>query len=123
MTAPDAATRATWGHRSGPDARIRRWQPYRNSAGTMCGYLDVQLPSGMIVNGCKLMVGPNGKFWVAMPSQKQLDREGRPRLGASGKPTYNQIIEFVDRAAADRFRDLVLDALRREHPDALGGAP
>ena len=104
-------------------AKIRRWQPFQNPARTMLGYLSVQLPSGMIVNDLKLMVGPSGKFWVAMPSQKHLDREGRPRLDANGKPTYNQIIEFVDRAAADRFRDLVLDALRREHPDALGGAP
>jgi len=62
-----------------------------------------------------------GKFWVAMLSQKQLDREGQPRLDPNGKPTYNQIVEFVDRTAADRFRDLVLDALRREHPDAFSG--
>jgi hypothetical protein len=30
-------------------------------------------------------------------------------------------VEFRDRAAADRFRDLVLDALRRQHPTAFDG--
>jgi hypothetical protein len=116
MTTPDAATRATRVH---PHARIRRWRPYRNSAGTLCGYLDVQLPSGMIVNGCKLMVGPAGKFWIATPSEKAANKDGLPTLGPNGKQVWAQTVEFVDRAAADRFRDLVLDALRRTHPEAL----
>ena len=122
MTAPDAATRATWGHRSGPDARIRRWQPYRNSAGTMCGYLDVQLPSGMTINGCKLMVGPNGKCWVAMPSERQVDKDGNPRLDAHSKQIWSPVVEFANCASADRFRDLVLEALRRDYPNALTGS-
>jgi DNA-binding cell septation regulator SpoVG len=122
------AESAIWGPRpdAGPAARpatakIRRWQPFRNQAGTMRGYLSAELPSGMIVNDLKLMLGPAGKLWIATPSIKQLDRDGQPRLDANGRQTYAQLVEFRDRAASDKFRDLVLEALQREHPEALDG--
>jgi hypothetical protein len=41
---------------------IRRFQPYRNAAGTVCGFFDVEFASGLVVNGCKLMIGPAGKI-------------------------------------------------------------
>ena len=73
----------------------------------------------MVVHDLKLIIGPTGKPWLAMPSQKQVDRDGTPRLDANGKQTYTQFVEFASRSAADRFRHLVLDALRLEHPEAL----
>jgi DNA-binding cell septation regulator SpoVG len=101
-----------------PVAKIRRWTPLRTPAGTILGYVDVELPSGMIVNGCKLMVGPNGRHWVALPSQKQTNRDGTPRLDTAGKQTWADIIEFVGRDAREKFQNLVLEALRRAHPEA-----
>ena len=100
-------------------AKILRFTPHL--AGSMRGFLSVELPSGMVVNDLKLMIGPAGKPWLAMPSQKQLDRDGNPRLDANGKQAYTQFVEFASRSAADRFRHLVLAALRLEHPEALGG--
>jgi hypothetical protein len=88
----------------------------------MLGFLDVQLPSGMIINGCKLMGGANGKHWIALPAQPQTGRDGSAKLDVGGKPIWAQIVDFADRAAADRFRELVLGALRRQHPEALHGA-
>jgi hypothetical protein len=56
---------ATWGERPALALpRIRKWTPYRNPAGTMDGYLDIELPSGMRLFGCKLMVGPKGARWI-----------------------------------------------------------
>ena len=101
------------------NVKIRRWQSFQNPAGTMLGFVSVEMSSGLVINDCKLMVGPNGRRWVAMPSVKQFDRDGAARVDANGRPTYSQIVEFARRKAADRFRDLVLDALRRQHPDAL----
>jgi DNA-binding cell septation regulator SpoVG len=101
--------------------KIRRWYAHPNSAGTLLGYVSAELPSGLIINDLKLMVGPKGQPWIAMPSQRQLDREGNPRSGPNGKQLWSQTIEFTTRAAADRFRDLVLDALRRQHPEAFDG--
>ena len=105
--------------RSTLTAKIRRWQPFRNPAGTMIGYLDVELPSGMTINGCKLMRSPNGKPWVAMPSERQVDRDGNPRLDANGKQPWSPIVEFANRDTANKFQQLILDALSRQYPDAL----
>ena len=106
--------------RSGPTgAKILRFTPHQT--GSLRGFLSVELPSGMIVNDLKLMIGPAGKPWLAMPSQKQVDRDGNPRLDANGKQTYTQFVEFASRSPADRFRHLVLDALRQKHPEALLG--
>jgi hypothetical protein len=100
-------------------AKIRRWCRHPNAAGTLLDYLSAELPSRMIVNDLKLMVGPKRQPWIAMPSQRQLDREGNRRTGPDGKQLWSQTIEFATRAAADRFRDLVLDALRCQHPEAF----
>jgi hypothetical protein len=46
-----------------------------------------------------------------------LDGQG----GSWFRPTliFNQIIEFADRAPADRFQAMVLDLIRAAHPGAL----
>ena len=70
----------------------------------------------------KLMIGPKGAPWIAMPSMKRVDGDGRPILGADGKPTYDNIVEFKDRASRERFRDLILDVLRHDHAELFDGA-
>jgi hypothetical protein len=77
----------------------------------------------MIVYGCKLMVGPSGHHWIGLPSNKQTNKDGTPRLDPKGKALWAPIVDFADRAARDRFCHIVLDALGRAHPQALGDAP
>src|SRR6516165_4750555 len=113
---------ASWGDKPAhPATRIRKFSPYRNAAGTLLGFLSVERPSGLIINNCKLMVGPQGRRWIGMPAVKQLAPDGSPRLGPDGKPVWNQIVEFRDRAIRDRFDRIVLAALRAAHPEAFGG--
>jgi hypothetical protein len=50
-----------------------------------------------------------------------LDRDGNPLLNDKRKPVYSQIVEFRDRATSNRFREMVLRLVRREHPGALDG--
>jgi DNA-binding cell septation regulator SpoVG len=77
----------------------------------------------MIVHDIRIMTGKNG-LWCAMPAQRQLDADGRPRLDAAGKAMFNQIIEFKDRQTPDRFIAMVIALVRREHPGDLDeGAP
>jgi len=124
MTAPAQlelrrAEAPTWGPRLNADqSKLKKWTPRRS--GALLGYADVHLPSGLVINGLRIMTGRNG-LWVAMPAQKQLDRDGQPRLDGNGKPVYSQIVEFKDKATADRFAELVLGLIRRENPDALDG--
>jgi hypothetical protein len=93
-------------------ARIISWRPWRNPAGTVLGFLSAQMPSGLVIHGLKLMIGPAGKHWVAMPATKREAADG-------GKAAWDPIIEFADREARDRFGAGILAALREQHPDAF----
>jgi len=69
-------------------AKVRRWQPFRNEARTMLGFLSVELPSGLVINDAKLMVGPHGPHWIALPATKQLDKDGNPKLDVNGRQVW-----------------------------------
>lgn len=99
--------------------QIRKFTPFRNDAGTVLGFLDAEMPSGMIINGMKLMGGPKGGFWIALPAVKRLNPDGTERLNAKGKVVWDPIVEFANCETADKFRDLVLDALREQRPQAF----
>jgi DNA-binding cell septation regulator SpoVG len=111
--------RAAWG--APPDgvnrserhrqAKLKKWTPHRS--GALVAFFSIEMSSGLIINDARLMRGKNG-YWIALPAVKQVDRDGRPRTDANGKAIYSPIIEFADRIAADRFRDLVIDLIRRE---------
>jgi DNA-binding cell septation regulator SpoVG len=101
---------------------VLEWRDRRipHRSGAMLELLAVELASGIVVNELKLMTGANGP-WIAMPAQKQLHHNGDPRFDATGKPIFNQIIEFADLATADRFQAMVLELICREYPEALDG--
>jgi hypothetical protein len=90
--------------------------PFRNPAGTMLGFLDIQFTDGQIINGCKLMLGPSGKHWIAWPAQTLTEKDGSPKLDINGRAVWSPVVDFCDRAARDRFTGIVLDALRQAHP-------
>jgi DNA-binding cell septation regulator SpoVG len=102
---------------SRPTARLEKWT--RHQSGSLEGFCCVQLASGLIVYDIRIMCGKEGSLWCAMPAQRQVDRDGNPRSDANGKPIYSQIVEFRDKATADRFRDMVLSLIRVEHPGDL----
>jgi hypothetical protein len=91
------------------------------------GCLSAALPSGMMIHGMRVMVGPSGKRWLGIPAEKAADRDGNAMIDAKGRQIWNSYIEFVDRSARDRFTELVLAALRGRHSelseDDAGGEP
>lgn len=92
--------------------RILSWRPFCNDARTLRGFFSVELPSGLVLHGCKLMVGPKGQPWIAPPATK--------REVPDGKPIWDPIVDFRDRETRDRFTAAVLDALAQAHPEATG---
>jgi hypothetical protein len=100
--------------------KLLKWQPYHNPARTMAGFLSVELASGMIVRDLRLMIGPQGRRWLAMPAQQQLVRDGQPRL-VNGRSVWNDLVDFRERATRDRFQAPILELLRRLHPEAFEG--
>jgi DNA-binding cell septation regulator SpoVG len=85
--------------------RLLKWQAYRNPAGTMLGFLDVELSSSLVVKNLRLVCGPKGRRFIAMPALKQTDG------------TWSDILDFRDRGTRDRFASPILELLRRLHPE------
>src|SRR5215469_15847637 len=83
---------AAWGRRPQPAIKIRKFTPFQNAAKTVLGFLSVELPSSLVLHELRLMRGPNGRHWIALPSIKQTDKDGNPRLDAHGKPSWNAIV-------------------------------
>jgi DNA-binding cell septation regulator SpoVG len=101
--------------------KLRNWIPHRS--GTLLGFCSVELASGLVINNILIMSGRNGA-WCAMPAQNRVDGDRQPKLDATKKPIYSRIVEFVDRAATDRFNAVVLELVHEAHPGDLadGGA-
>jgi hypothetical protein len=88
------------------DIAIADWQPrIRN---TLRGFFSAMLPSGMIVHHLALHEKGESR-WIGLPAREWTDK---------GVKQYAKLIEFRDRATADRFRDTVLAALD-EHLESL----
>ena len=87
----------------------------------MLGWLNLSLPSGLVINDAKLMIGPQGKRWVGLPAVPQVHADGSLRL-VDGKRQWRQIVEFQSKEMREKFEAQVLDELRRTHPALFKGA-
>jgi hypothetical protein len=99
-----------------------RFRPFKNVAGTMLGWLRLEFPSGLIVNDAKLMIGRDGRRWVALPAAPQVHADGSLRV-IDGKKAWRPIVEFQSKAVRERFETQVLGALRASHPALFKGEP
>jgi hypothetical protein len=102
-----------------PGIKILKFRAWSNPAKTVVGFVDIQLPSGIILNGNKLMRGPAGEPWVAPAAVKQLDKNGEPVLDQRGKAKWQPVVDFASPKVRERFGEAVLTALRASHPEAF----
>lgn len=72
----------------------------------------LSLPSGAVLRKCYIGPGLDGGLLVRPPRSPKLDERGNARRDANSRPTYEDLIVFVDRAARDRFEQTALAALR-----------
>lgn len=74
--------------------------------GSLLGFFDVELPSGLKLNGCTLLEKKDGSGrFVGLPSKEWMK--------ADGTKSYQPVVEFVDREARDKFMALVLPAAEK----------
>jgi hypothetical protein len=86
--------------------------------GSLRGFATVRLPIGLVVADIPICTS-HGKTWGSLPSKPILDREGR-HVEEGGKKKYAPILQWADRATADRWSAAVVELVRQHHPDALG---
>ncbi len=78
------------------------------------GFFSVRLPSGMLLHDLSLFK-KEGSRWIALPSRAYQGKEGRT--------SYTPIVEFINRAVSDQFRDQVLAAIDAMVPPELPPPP
>ena len=118
----NAAAQATWGEplatRRPRTIALVAWRPLVK--GALRGFATVELPIGLKVIDCPVLVS-NGKAWVSLPPKPVLDRDGKHKTGANGKPAYAPILEWRTRDLAERFSAAVVELVRANHPQDLDG--
>jgi len=75
---------------------VSNWKEFEK--GALRGFLDIELPSGMILRGCSL-VQKDGRRWIGTPSKPV------------GEGKYQQVVEFVSKEVRDKFSAAALESL------------
>ena len=94
-----------------PPARILDHRAL-TGAGSVTDIITIALPSGMILHNC-MVVEKDGKRWVSPPDRLR-SRGGEIQKKSDGRPIYEKVVSFADRARADAFSAMALAALE-EH--------
>jgi hypothetical protein len=94
--------------------RILDWVERRS--GALRGFLDCELPSGMICHECGVFE-QNGKWWASPASKPQVGRDGSVLKEANGKTKYTPIVTFTDKGRRDLWSNSVIAALRAARPE------
>jgi hypothetical protein len=102
-----------------PGMRLISFRPLVK--GSLRGFATVELPIGLKIADVPVLVS-GGRAWASLPSKPQIDKDGQHKRDINGKPAYTAILEWRDRALADRFSAAVVELVRAQYPDALEGA-
>lgn len=87
----------------------QNWRPV--AKGALLGFVDFELPSGLILRGCTLMA-TTGRRWIGLPGRPRIDAEGRHlRDPASGKGLWVPVVEIPDPDTRVRFYSQALAAV------------
>ena len=87
---------------------VRRVQELQR--GSMLGFADLQMDSGLIIKGCTLLES-NRHRWVNPPGRPQLDAERKPMLDDSGKIIYAVTIAFASKSIRSRWSSEAVAAI------------
>lgn len=79
---------------------VSNFKPF--AKGSLVGFFDVELPSGLILRECSLY-SKDGKRWINPPSRKF--------TGKDGETKYQRMVDFASGKAANQFRDAVVAAI------------
>lgn len=93
---------------------IIAWRPLVRN--TLRGFATIRLGATLKINDVTVHRHENGKCWASFPSKPIVLPDGTAKRGDNGKAMYVPILEWDNKASADRFSESVIEALEREHP-------
>jgi hypothetical protein len=95
---------------------LLEWKPLaRNS---LRGFATVRLGRALKISDISVH-NSNGKRWASLPSKPQISGDSVQK-DANGKIRYVPILQWLDREAADRFSNAVIEAVEALHPGDTG---
>ena len=72
---------------------VTKWRPMQK--GNLVGFADILVDDCVEVRGCALRKGKDGELWIAVPSRKYEDEEGKTKwVGHVGFPSDDHYKEF-----------------------------
>ena len=92
------------------------WSPVLRN--TLRGFATVRVGRALVIHEISLH-GRGLSRWCHLPRKPQIDGAGNTRRGTNGKPLFSPVLEWLDKAAADRFSSAVIASVQAEYPDAL----
>ena len=93
---------------------VLEWKPLRRN--TLRGFARIQLGS-LRMNEITVHVS-NGRKWAGLPARPVLGADGAAQRDDRGKMTYAPLLEWENRAMADRFSAAVVAAIEDQYPGA-----
>jgi hypothetical protein len=70
--------------------------------GSMLGFADLEMTSGLILRGCTLLES-NGRRWCNPPSRPRLDGDRKPMTDDGGKIVYAVVVDFASKTIRSRW--------------------
>lgn len=87
-------------------------------SGALVGFLDVILPSGLVLLRCQIFA-KDDRAWAAPPAKQVIGRDGVVQRTPDGKVRYEPTVSFTDRPTQDRWSTAVIAAFKLAYPEVL----
>jgi hypothetical protein len=86
--------------------------------GVLRDFCRIQLPSALVIQDVAVFVGRK-RAWANLPTKAWIGQDTRHKTDINGKPSYLPVLEWGDRALANRFSERAIALIRRAHPSDL----
>jgi hypothetical protein len=90
----------------------------KRQKGTLQGFVDLELPSGLRLLDCTVHAR-NDKHWVFLPGRPTLDKNYELRKDPNGRILYAPLGTWRDKETSEKFSRLAVEALLEKFPDAF----
>ena len=102
------ASRLVGGRAMNAAIRASAWRAHQS--GTLQGFFNLRLPSGLVINDLTLHEKGNRR-WIGLPGKPQIEDGRHCKDPATGKQAYTPVVEIPDRGIRDKFTEQALAAV------------